>query len=110
RRFFFSGRRRHTRWPRDWSSDVCSSDLDHCDPKTLIPLMRTSPRALVLTSYKARDVLLAAGADADRIRVPPVDTPVEYGQGLTTIGRAPCRERDEGHSGQASLRQTSHSQ
>src|SRR5437870_10228783 len=27
RLFFFSSRRRHTRWPRDWSSDVCSSDL-----------------------------------------------------------------------------------
>src|SRR5439155_16688034 len=27
--FFFSSRRRHTRWPRDWSSDVCSSDLLH---------------------------------------------------------------------------------
>src|SRR5690625_3486667 len=25
--FFFSSRRRHTRLPRDWSSDVCSSDL-----------------------------------------------------------------------------------
>src|SRR5690625_3022934 len=25
--FYFSSRRRHTRWPRDWSSDVCSSDL-----------------------------------------------------------------------------------
>src|SRR5690625_4647905 len=25
--FFFSRRRRHTIWPRDWSSDVCSSDL-----------------------------------------------------------------------------------
>src|SRR5207253_5613727 len=25
--FFFSSRRRHTRWPRNWSSDVCSSDL-----------------------------------------------------------------------------------
>src|SRR6266702_5600039 len=25
--FFLSSRRRHTRWPRDWSSDVCSSDL-----------------------------------------------------------------------------------
>src|SRR5207253_8660385 len=24
----FSSRRRHTRWPRDWSSDVCSSDLN----------------------------------------------------------------------------------
>src|SRR6266536_5288451 len=26
--FFFSSRRRHTRSTRDWSSDVCSSDLD----------------------------------------------------------------------------------
>src|SRR6266542_4826961 len=26
--FFFSSRRRHTRCYRDWSSDVCSSDLD----------------------------------------------------------------------------------
>src|SRR3712207_1121761 len=34
--FFFSSRRRHTRYWRDWSSDVCSSDLtnveaDHLD-------------------------------------------------------------------------------
>src|SRR5690625_5121997 len=27
-RLVFSSRRRHTRWPRDWSSDVCSSDLN----------------------------------------------------------------------------------
>src|SRR5690606_40247167 len=27
--FFFSSRRRHTRFSRDWSSDVCSSDLPH---------------------------------------------------------------------------------
>src|SRR5438445_10800047 len=27
RLFFFSSRRRHTRYWRDWSSDVCSSDL-----------------------------------------------------------------------------------
>src|SRR5689334_24303351 len=26
--FFFSSRRRHTSWNCDWSSDVCSSDLD----------------------------------------------------------------------------------
>src|SRR5206468_8502710 len=47
--FFFSSRRRHTRSDRDWSSDVCSSDLrifrsaalfrlprftnDYCDPR-----------------------------------------------------------------------------
>src|SRR5438445_9526561 len=30
--FFFSSRRRHTRYWRDWSSDVCSSDLKRCRP------------------------------------------------------------------------------
>src|SRR2546422_5435257 len=30
--FFFSSRRRHTRCSRDWSSDVCSSDLFHGRP------------------------------------------------------------------------------
>src|SRR6266496_3577969 len=34
--FFFSSRRRHTRSLRDWSSDVCSSDL--------FPLVRREPR------------------------------------------------------------------
>src|SRR5690348_9155977 len=29
--FFFSSRRRHTRWTGDWSSDVCSSDLGDAD-------------------------------------------------------------------------------
>src|SRR5689334_24305310 len=37
--FFFSSRRRHTRWNCDWSSDVCSSDLS---------LTVTCPRDLVL--------------------------------------------------------------
>src|SRR5207253_2796617 len=30
----FSSGRRHTRWPRDWSADVCSSDL-MCTHKTV---------------------------------------------------------------------------
>src|SRR5690625_267285 len=34
--FFFANRRRHTRLPRDWSSDVCSSDLD-ITGQSLIP-------------------------------------------------------------------------
>src|SRR3712207_7664563 len=35
--FFFSSRRRHTRYWRDWSSDVCSSDLEagSADPNHL---------------------------------------------------------------------------
>src|SRR5256886_10342560 len=31
-RFFFSSRRRHTRFDCDWSSDVCSSDLNGNKP------------------------------------------------------------------------------
>src|SRR5207253_5432219 len=30
-----SSRRRHTRWPRDWSSDVCSSDLSELSWRVL---------------------------------------------------------------------------
>src|SRR5690348_13951907 len=36
--FFFSSRRRHSRWTGDWSSDVCSSDLEYvrqCCEKSL---------------------------------------------------------------------------
>src|SRR5690606_13198269 len=34
---FFSSRRRHTRFSRDWSSDVCSSDLkEEYDRKALL--------------------------------------------------------------------------
>src|SRR3712207_9331694 len=39
--FFFSSRRRHTRYWRDWSSDVCSSDLA---PRLRRPTWAASPR------------------------------------------------------------------
>src|SRR5690606_20158556 len=37
RHFFFSSRRRHTRFSRDWSSDVCSSDLAFGPPFVFCP-------------------------------------------------------------------------
>src|SRR3712207_29455 len=48
--FFFSSRRRHTRYWRDWSSDVCSSDLRL--------LWRRRP--LRLEAEILRDAMLAA--------------------------------------------------
>src|SRR5436305_11164425 len=42
--FFFSSRRRHTRCGRDWSSDVCSSDLWGLGTET--PTERFAPRRL----------------------------------------------------------------
>src|SRR5690554_8015410 len=38
--FFFSSRRRHTRCGRDWSSDVCSSDLLPSDLKRFPELLK----------------------------------------------------------------------
>src|SRR5437762_2938394 len=47
--FFFSSRRRHTRYIGDWSSDVCSSDL--ADEN------RIDPRAHIKESHHLRDLM-----------------------------------------------------
>src|SRR5256884_394029 len=66
--FFFSSRRRHTRCSRDWSSDVCSSDLRSGlrfgSGLTLAPTSgRTSGIARFLTSAERKCRLLS---EADR--------------------------------------------
>src|SRR2546422_4102666 len=60
--FFFSSRRRHTRCSRDWSSDVCSSDLRGYRPPDRYGLVRqpdghgesSVPGVLRLTSQHGR--------------------------------------------------------
>src|SRR3989440_13056933 len=83
--FFFSSRRRHTRSDRDWSSDVCSSDLDRTAEQRARELLELERNALrMFTScgwffddiagietiqilrYAARAIELA-GADAPRL-------------------------------------------
>src|SRR5205809_1822171 len=49
-KFFFSSRRRHTRCRRDWSSDVCSSDLGR--PASMAKFTYVGPR-LSLTGMNA---------------------------------------------------------
>src|SRR6266511_3420383 len=48
--FFFSSRRRHTRFSRDWSSDVCSSDLSYhvAERPAPDPGQPKAPRSLAL--------------------------------------------------------------
>src|SRR5438105_15434289 len=43
--FFFSSRRRHTRSTRDWSSDVCSSDLWQLAPRAMYNLMQEARKS-----------------------------------------------------------------
>src|SRR3712207_7958383 len=54
--FFFSSRRRHTRYWRDWSSDVCSSDLNPFAP--LYDLTRSREVLGFDAEYDARAVSL----------------------------------------------------
>src|SRR6266513_5068957 len=52
--FFFSSRRRHTRSKRDWSSDVCSSDLR--DTAIIAVLTATGIRLSELAGLRSGDV------------------------------------------------------
>src|SRR2546430_3497407 len=54
--FFFSSRRRHTRFDCDWSSDVCSSDLASAVPRLL-------PKQITLVTANSR-ISLAGVAGA----------------------------------------------
>src|SRR2546427_8115324 len=84
--FFFSSRRRHTRFDCDWSSDVCSSDLEGIPAK-----------------QKSADVALELGMVpqlmAGQFHKHPLVIPESFfalifaDAKLFEIGRAACRER-----------------
>src|SRR5439155_18650154 len=65
--FFFSSRRRHTRWPRDWSSDVCSSDLLSGFAKRLLVAMHAQEVLL-----EGLDSTFATMRKSGKSEMPPV--------------------------------------
>src|SRR2546429_6544437 len=86
--FFFSSRRRHTRCSRDWSSDVCSSDLVRgVDSKKR---QRGGVRRGAVVSYWI-------GARRPRCPFRAINEKVVHLRGskhvIFEIGRASCRER-----------------
>src|SRR5690606_4944733 len=52
--FFFSSRRRHTSFSRDWSSDVCSSDLEY-----VYAALRAGASGFLLKDAPTDDLLAA---------------------------------------------------
>src|SRR5206468_8723676 len=93
--FFFSSRRRHTRSDRDWSSDVCSSDL------------RSPAVSFCVRRRKHGQLDPRAPSGDDQINAPfgaivqavlnvlrqAFPTLVRLVVSLGKIGRASCRER-----------------
>src|SRR5439155_13158373 len=90
RPIFFTSRRRHTRWPRDWSSDVCSSDLlDLSNDEALLNEDLFAPGLRKMGAF--------AGAAALATPHPLL---------LHKIGRASCRERVWRWGGAAAMKMT----
>src|SRR5207302_2020823 len=66
--FFFSSRRRHTRFSRDWSSDVCSSDLNQFREHLGQELQMVEQRAQGLSSQIADEVQQHVNSGAERFQ------------------------------------------
>src|SRR6266496_6439961 len=73
--FFFSSRRRHTRSLRDWSSDVCSSDLPRRRPRPARALFRAGARRCLAQRRQLLDRALQRRGGGDGLGpVPPSHT------------------------------------
>src|SRR5690606_40324755 len=92
--YVFSSSRRHTRFSRDWSSDVCSSDLvDAADWARALPAgldTEVGSGGVALSSAQAQQIALARLVLAD-----PHTLVLDEATSLLDpreVGRASCRE------------------
>src|SRR5690606_39577420 len=92
----FSSRRRHTRFSRDWSSDVCSSDLsiltsDLIEKNVEHLLLKQNEKNLVLAVHPYLHAFFTKGLISRRMR-----WYFKYKRWVTVIvdkiGRASCRK------------------
>src|SRR5690606_39497996 len=104
-----SRRRRHTRFSRDWSSDVCSSDLGKyavCVGSLTVPLHNAWADAAIAylkEKYPQMELVgdrygVAEDVDASR------KTALDLISAHPEIGRASCRERMDGQAVSRALR------
>src|SRR5256884_3301804 len=85
--FFFSSRRRHTRCSRDWSSDVCSSDLETLLSFAVIGA-QTRHQLFVQVDARCRATDQNQGQPNLQEAFHVISFPFDE-----EIGRASCRER-----------------
>src|SRR5256884_4326824 len=86
--FFFSSRRRHTRCSRDWSSDVCSSDLAKS-------VAGAGGKWKFDKEHRFLFVDKIFGGAIPKEFIPPIEVGIREAMdsGPLEIGRASCRER-----------------
>src|SRR5690348_8375907 len=113
--FFFSSRRRHTRWTGDWSSDVCSSDLwrrclapgvegRHTGQfvEAVIELHRIEVGKIKLEHFRGRELLgierpapvVVVPAGSANVDSGHITTPAERAGPTLRSCRTPCSPRE----------------
>src|SRR5699024_11233690 len=97
--FFCSSRRRHTRSKRDWSSDVCSSDLRSAHVWELAPGCRLTQGSHdeVIVDPNTQNILTIVSADHNIATANGRWVVIPHG----TIGSASCSETEK-HGASAS--------
>src|SRR5205807_8015069 len=98
--FFFSSRRRHTRLQGDWSSDVCSSDLQWfsmtlAGPQPLDPDAPVSHVGFIETDVRHRRIRIERLRAGERHGEPLAIAFFPVERRRPEIGRASCRERGQ---------------
>src|SRR5690606_40331895 len=95
---FFSSRRRHTRFSRDWSSDVCSSDLQLTALSNAVGGLESGELMLIGKGFAPG----ASAADSLASKIQGMDLGgllhgIYVAESLADakIGRASCRERGQ---------------
>src|SRR5256884_2543578 len=83
--FFFSSRRRHTRCSRDWSSDVCSSDLHS--------LFGDAGKSVLRGGFAITNDYYGQALAVDWDLNNTLGFTSNYTTPANKIGRASCRER-----------------
>ena len=83
--FFFSSRRRHTRFTSDWSSDVCSSDLWGMNPQEAVEPPRFSSLS-VPNSFYPHNYLAGQLALEDTFPQSTLDALTNMGHHVTCVG------------------------
>src|SRR5207247_6540868 len=99
----FSSRRRHTRSTRDWSSDVCSSDLEELGtgPASIYWHVRNKGELLQLLYERVMEEVRLPAPDPSRWteQLRELARQVRDIMRRHQIGRASCRERGEAEGG-----------
>src|SRR5699024_11408778 len=93
--FFFSSRRRHTRSKRDWSSDVCSSDLSMPNNQHIEAYEKDDEQFKLFTNILYNQARLIEGL--------PVEDPVAFTNDMCKVMTSRSEERRVGKEGRSGL-------